>query len=146
MWFRGDLRILLNVLRLVCKSTTIEQRYSSGGRGESSVVSFVTQRDTGREALAVHIMVTENEITTELFVIEKEEGIVTNKIRKMLFFQVYCHYSMFHKINHIQFWRYLISVSYSTMKMEALAITQTPKYSIELRYSGRIGAVIAQAV
>jgi hypothetical protein len=91
-------------------------------------------------------MVTENEITTELFVIEKEEGIVTNKTRKMLFFQVYCHYSMFHNINHIQFWIYLISVSYCTMNMEALAITQTPKYSIELWYYGRIGAVIAQSV
>jgi hypothetical protein len=38
-------------------------------------------------------MVTENEITTELFIIGKEEGIVTNKTRKMLFFQVYSHYA-----------------------------------------------------
>jgi hypothetical protein len=53
-------------------------------------------------------MVTENEITTELFVIEKEEGIVTNKTWKMLFFQVHSYYSMFRKIQHFQFWRYLI--------------------------------------
>ena len=55
-------------------------------------------------------MVTENKITTELFVIEKEDGIVTNKTWKMLCFQAHSHYSMFHKIKHFQFWIYLISI------------------------------------
>jgi hypothetical protein len=37
------------------------------------------KRNTKRKTRIIHIMVTENKITTELFVIEKEEGIVTNK-------------------------------------------------------------------
>jgi hypothetical protein len=71
-------------------------------------------------------MVTENKITTELFVIEKEEGIVTNKTWKMLYFQVHSHHSVFHKIKHFQFWIYLISVSWFTMEMGAVIITETP--------------------
>jgi hypothetical protein len=59
---------------------TIAHQYCSEGRGKSSVFSFTTQeRNTEGKTRIVHIMVTENDITTELFVIEKEEGIVANK-------------------------------------------------------------------